>query len=156
MLSTMLESLLSKLERERRMIKAAPLHFMCACILAVLVSFIICFGLFETGFEIQHSTIEAYHERFGDVFTEKASASGDQFISQIITNFDGTNLVLNYEPIPGSMEILCPDWISPSVLMERWGYIDGKTFVFTNNNDQLKRDLNRRESRVQYFTKSSP
>jgi len=54
------------------------------------------------------------------------------FVTQTGTNFDGQKLVLDYEPIPYSIKIYSPQILVPCLLMENWGYLNGKSFIFTN------------------------
>src|SRR6266849_4591042 len=94
----MLESLLNRLEKERRVIKGAPIHFSFACLIAVIILGLLWYAAFGTALSLQHSTIEAYKQKFGDISNPKDFASmeniSDFFVSQPITNFDGTNLFL--------------------------------------------------------------
>jgi hypothetical protein len=150
---------LELLAKERKVIKATPIHFITACLIAAIILGILWYSAFSIALGIQKSTVEAYKNRFGDLSNPKDFASTDDvskfFVSQTCTNFDGTNLVLDYEPIPYSIQILSPHFLSPSVLMERWGYIRKKTFVFTNGwQYQLSNDFRSGEARVQYFRKS--
>jgi len=77
------------------------------------------------------------------------------FVTQTGTNFDGQKLVLDYEPIPYSIKIYSPQILVPCLLMENWGYLNGKSFIFTNEGvGHVANTLRDGTARIDYVRKS--
>lgn len=62
----MLNWLWERLEKEGKAIKAAPIHFIFACLIGAIIIGLLWYAVFSTALGLQKSTIEAYKERFGD------------------------------------------------------------------------------------------
>jgi hypothetical protein len=80
----------AKLEKEWKMIKAAPISFACACVLAFCISIMICFSLFETSITLNRATIQDYKERLSDLQDAAKSGASKSGQSVIYSNNPNT------------------------------------------------------------------
>ena len=66
-MSAMVEWLWGKLEKERKVIKAAPIHFATACVASAIIFGIIWYMGFSVALGLKSNTIAAYKDRYGDL-----------------------------------------------------------------------------------------
>lgn len=96
------------------MIKAAPLHFACACLITAIMAGILWYATFSTALSLKTSTIEAYKERF------------DNFNSALKENSSQSPQVMIYTTDPNA-EKLIPQTTNAAALAYR---TDGQGALF--------------------------
>ena len=131
----MLDKLLERLEKERKVIKKTPWHFWSACVFAFVSAGILWFLAFSTALAIKSSTVQAYRERYGDLSSSPADDISKLFRIDTITNVvGGKQIVLDYEPVPQTVKIMArsPDRSAPISADEAGFSVAGKTITITN------------------------
>lgn len=138
----MQDLLIKKLESQWQTVKNAPGPFVFVCFISFIILAISIYGLFETALKLQKSTIDAYKERYGALSAPK-NPYGDIFISQMISNFNGYKIGLDYEPLPHTIQIAfvrkptTPSTRSGPILLpsvvEEVAHVEGKDILFMLN-----------------------
>jgi hypothetical protein len=77
------------------------------------------------------------------------------FVSQAVTNFDGKQLILDYEPIPYSIRVFAAHGtLWASVMVEKMGYVRSNVFILTNGGFGDTEEFRNGSARVEYLRKS--